>query len=288
MWALRSNQLSGYSSQRLRRETHGATRKAPRKTQAKLSWMAAIQQSLSVWLNRGLVLVAVTVVMVLGTQAYLKLLSIPVERVSVTGSLQHTQAEAVQKMVQPALQGGFLNADLTLLREQLEALPWIYEATVRRRWPNALEIHVVEQLPIARWGEDGFLNHEAVVFQTMREGNWDALPLLRGEQRDAHILMARYQRLEELLQPLSLQVAELSIDRRGQLDAVLEGGTQLKLGNEEFVERVQRFVAVYQAELGERSMELERVDMRYKTGMAVVFTAPVQVADLSITNKKGE
>ncbi|MEP0203453.1 MAG: cell division protein FtsQ/DivIB [Halioglobus sp.] len=288
MWALRSNQLSSYSSQRLRRETHGATRKAPRKTQAKLSWMAAIQQSLSVWLNRGLVLVAVTVVMVLGTQAYLKLLSIPVERVSVTGSLQHTQAEAVQKMVQPALQGGFLNADLTLLREQLEALPWIYEATVRRRWPNALEIHVVEQLPIARWGEDGFLNHEAVVFQTMREGNWDALPLLRGEQSDAHILMARYQRLEELLQPLSLQVAELSIDKRGQLDAVLEGGTQLKLGNEEFVERVQRFVAVYQAELGERSKELERVDMRYKTGMAVVFTAPVQVADLSITNKKGE
>ncbi|MEP4485732.1 cell division protein FtsQ/DivIB [Marinobacter alexandrii] len=288
MWALRSNQLAGYSSQRLRRETHGATRKAPRKTQAKLSWMAAIQQSLSAWLNRGLVLVAATVVIVLGTQAYLKLVSIPVERVSVTGSLQHTQTEAVQKMVQPALQGGFLNADLTVLREQLEALPWIYEATVRRRWPNALEIHVVEQLPIARWGEDGFLNHEAVVFQTTREGNWDALPLLRGEQSEAHILMARYQRLEELLQPLSLQVSELSIDERGQLDAVLEGGTQLKLGNEEFVERVQRFVAVYQAELGERSEELERVDMRYKTGMAVVFTAPVQIADLSITNKKGE
>mgnify|MGYP001824978915 CR=1 FL=1 len=276
------------SIQRLRRETHGATRKAARKTEAKPSWLAAIKQSLSVWLNRCLILVAATVVIVLGTQAYLKLQSIPVERISVTGALQHTQTEAVQKMVQPALQGGFLNADLTLLREQLEALPWIYEATVRRRWPNALEIHVVEQLPIARWGEDGFLNHEAVVFQTTREGNWDALPLLRGDQSDAHILMARYQRLEELLQPLALQVTELSIDERGQLDAVLEGGTQLKLGNEEFVERVQRFVAVYQTELGARSGDLERVDLRYETGMAVVFSAPVQVADLSIINKKGE
>ena len=277
-----------YSRQRLRRETHGATRKVRRKVEAKPSWIAAIKQSLSVWLNRGLILVAATVVIALGTQAYLKLQSIPVERISVTGTLQHTQTEAVQKMVQPALQGGFLNADLTLLREQLEALPWIYEASVRRRWPNALEIHVVEQLPIARWGEEGFLNHEAVVFQTTREGSWDALPLLRGEQSDAHVFMARYQRLEELLQPLALQVAELSIDERGQLDAVLEGGTQLKLGNEEFVERVQRFVAVYQTELGARSEDLERVDLRYETGMAVVFSAPVQVADLSIINKKGE
>lgn len=277
-----------YSRQRLRRETHGATRKVRRKVEAKPSWIATIKQSLSVWLNRGLILVAATVVIALGTQAYLKLQSIPVERISVTGTLQHTQTEAVQKMVQPALQGGFLNADLTLLREQLEALPWIYEATVRRRWPNALEIHVVEQLPIARWGEEGFLNHEAVVFQTTREGSWDALPLLRGEQSDAHVLMARYQRLEELLQPLALQVAELSIDERGQLDAVLEGGTQLKLGNEEFVERVQRFVAVYQTELEARSEDLERVDLRYETGMAVVFSAPVQVADLSIINKKGE
>jgi len=281
-------QMFGDSTQRVRRETHGATRKVRRTVEAKPSWMAAIRESLSVWLNRGLILIAATVVVVLGTQAYLKLVSIPVERISVTGSLQHTQTEAVQAMVQPALQGGFLNADLKLLQEQLEALPWIYEATVRRRWPNALEIHVVEQLPIARWGESGFLNHEAVVFQTEREGNWDALPLLRGAPSDAHVLMARYQRLEELLQPLALQVAELSIDERGQLDAVLEGGTQLKLGNEEFVERVQRFVAVYQRDLGQRAESLERVDMRYKVGMAVVFRAPEQVADLSTINKKGE
>ena len=62
----------------------------------------------------------------------------------------------------------------------------------------------------------------------------------------------------------------------------------MKLGNEDFVERVQRFVAVYQTELGARAGELERVDLRYETGMAVVFSAPVQVADLSIINKKGE
>ena len=285
---VRFQQLLLLSLLQVRRETHGATRKAPRRVETKPSWLAALRQSLSVWLNRFMILGATAVVITLGTQAYLKLQSIPVERINVTGILQHTQTEAVQKMVQPALQGGFLNADLTLLREQLEALPWIYEATVRRRWPNALEIHVREQLPIARWGEDGFLNHEAAVFQTTSNGDWDALPLLRGSESDARLLMARYQRLEELLHPITLQVAELSIDERGQLDAVLDNGTQLKLGNEEFIERVQRFVAVYQTEFGERSGELVRVDLRYETGMAVVFSTPVQVADLNIINKKGE
>ena len=274
--------------QQLRRESHGATRKAPREAPARLSWWAAIRQSVSVWLNRLMILGAAGVVIGLGTQAYMKLQSIPVERITVTGTLQHTQTEAVQTMVQPALQGGFLNADLTLLREQLEDLPWIYEATVRRRWPNALEINVIEQLPIARWGEDGFLNHEAEVFQTTRESNWDTLPLLRGGEGDARVLMARYQRLEELLQPLAIQVAELSIDERGQLNAVLDSGTELKLGNEEFVERVQRFVAVYQSDLGQRATELVRVDLRYETGMAVEFSASAQVADLSMTNNKGE
>ena len=88
-------------------------------------------------------------------QAWIKLQSIPVQQISVTGELEHTQREVVQEMIQPSLVGGFLGADLQSIRQQLEGLPWVYEATVRRKWPAALEIHVVEQLPIARWGEAG-------------------------------------------------------------------------------------------------------------------------------------
>ena len=106
----------------------------------------------SAWLNRLLVLAGVGVVLAAAVQAYMALERIPVQRISVTGELEHTRSEVVQEMVQPALSGGFLNADLQLIRQELEALPWIYEGNVRRKWPNALEIHVIEQLPIARWG----------------------------------------------------------------------------------------------------------------------------------------
>ena len=171
----------------------GATRKVKQ---------AAPTRSVSAWLNRLIILAGSVVVLAAALQAYITLQSLPVKQISVTGKLEHTRKDEIQQLIQPALSGGFLNADLALIREQLQGLPWIYEVNVRRRWPSALEIHVVEQLPIARWGEVGFLNHQAQVFQTTREGNWDDLPLLQGPEGTARVLMASYQRLEEFLQPL--------------------------------------------------------------------------------------
>ena len=155
---------------------------------------------------------------------------------------------------------------------QLEELPWIYQATVQRRWPNALEIHVVEQLPIARWSDNGFLNHEGEVFQSASSQDWQGLPRLQGPEGSAKALVAGYQRIVEILAPLHLRVAQLTVDERGQVEVVLEGGMQLLLGSEDFLERMHRFVAIYRAELAGRAAEVERVDLRYETGIAVAFT----------------
>ncbi|MEZ5568183.1 MAG: FtsQ-type POTRA domain-containing protein [Halioglobus sp.] len=234
----------------------------------------------SVWWGRLLILTAVAIVGGVATRAYIALESLPVQRISVTGELEHTQAEAVQDMVQASLSGGFVNADLQRMRSQLESLPWIYQATVRRRWPSALEIHVVEQLPIARWGERGFLNHEGLVFHSDKAGDWDSLPLLSGPEGAAPALMARYLRLVELLAPLNLSVAQLSVDERGQIEAQLAGGLRLVIGSDDFFERMQRFAMIYRSQLATRVQEIERVDLRYATGVAVAFRDSSQVAGL--------
>jgi len=232
------------------------------------------------WLNRLLILVGSGVVAAAGLQAYITLQAIPVEQITVTGKLRHTQTEAVQQMVQPALIGGFLSADLENIRAQLEALPWIYEASVRRRWPNSLEINVIEQLPIARWGEGGFLNHEGEVFQSANAEVWRDLPSLLGPAGSERELMASYQRLEELLEGVALEVNRLQMDERGQIQAVLSGDITVVLGGDEFLERVQRFVAVYQSDLAERAGDIARVDLRYQSGLAVEFNEPAQVVGL--------
>jgi len=255
-----------------RRPARGATRNATAPARA--------PARPSVWLNRALILFGVTVVAVAAAQAYLTVKRLPVQRISVTGELAHTQAQAVQDMVQPGLAGGFLNADLQQIRLQLEGLPWIYEASVRRRWPAALEIHVVEETPIARWGDDGFLNHEGGVFRSGKSGDWDELPRLSGPEGSAPALMARYQRMVEILAPLDIAVEQLSIDERGQVAAVLDGGTTMQLGGDDFLPRLHRFVTVYTRELAGRRRELERIDLRYQSGIAVAFRETPPVAGL--------
>lgn len=256
---------------RARKPVKGATRKAP---------AVKPKRKPSAWLNRLIILTAAGVVMVAALQAYITLQSIPVQHITVTGELEHTRTSLIQDMIQPALVGGFLRADLQRIRAELEELPWIYQATVQRRWPNALEINVIEQLPIARWGDSGFLNHEGEVINSGNSEEWRSLPLLEGPEGSAKRLMAGYQRILEILASLHLEVAQLQLDQRGQVEVVLQGGTRLLLGSEDFLERMHRFVAIYRTQLAPRAGEVERVDLRYETGVAVTFTESSQVAGI--------
>lgn len=259
------------AGERSRRPAKGATRKSqPVKT----------ERQPAAWLNRVIVLTGAGIVLVAALQGYIALQSIPVQYIKVTGELAHTRTDLIQEMIQPALVGGFLRADLQRIRTQLEELPWIYQATVQRRWPNALEIHVVEQLPIARWGDSGFLNHEGQVFQSESSQDWQALPRLDGPRGSAQALVAGYQRLVEILAPVHLSVAQLTVDERDQVEVVLAGGIRLLLGSEDFLERMHRFVAIYRTELAARAADVERVDLRYETGVAVAFTESSRVAGI--------
>jgi cell division protein FtsQ len=272
----RKDRPKSQAGARSRRPSQGATRKTPP--------VKAMRKPLA-WLNWVIILVGAGVVLAAAVQAYLKLEAIPVQHITVTGELEHTQTEAVQEMVQPALVGGFLNADLRRIQQQLEELPWIFQATVQRKWPSALEIHVVEQLAIARWGEDGFLNHEGEIFRSDSTGDGPALPLLRGPEGTARALMARYQRIVEILAPLRLAVLQLAIDERGQVEVVLQGGMQVMLGSDDFLERMHRFVAIYRAQLTARLADVERVDLRYEQGVAVTYAESSQMAGIQINNK---
>lgn len=250
---------------------NGATRRAPARKRDRTREPA-------VWLGRVLILCCAVLVAGAGVRGYLALAERPVERITVTGSLEHTQAQAVKDTVQPALAGGFLRADLRLMQEQLEGLPWIFTATVRRQWPGTLAIHVEEQRPIARWGDDGFLNHVGEVFHSARAEDVGNLPLLAGPEGSASELMATYRRLVELLAPLGLAVEEVTRDERGELAVTLAGGVRVMFGEEQFLERVQRFAVLYRTELAPRFGEVRRVDLRYAAGAAVAFSEASQVA----------
>lgn len=249
--------------------------------------LAALRPRLAAWCAR---ILAVAAVALLGGGAMLALESLralPVERIVVGGKLEHLRQEALRDALATELGDGLLFLDLAAVRERLEALPWVYRAELRRRFPSTLEVRVVEQVPIARWGDSAFLNHEARVIEVADAARWSELPRIRGPQGSEARLMGHYRRLREELAPLALTPVALVEDDFGQLAAEIDGGVSLLFGNHDFALRLQRFLRLWRSELAAAPLTVRRVDMRYEEGAAVAFDEPAQLAGLTASNRDG-
>lgn len=164
---------------------------------------------------------------------------------------------------------GFLSLDLTTLAALLESHPWIERATVRRKWLGDIEIRVVEETPLARWGKDSFLNSQGEIFQIGNNSSLLDLPLLQGEEYSEHQLMETYREVALLLQPASLKIMELKRDDRGIWWLTLSNGLELLIGRDQIIAKVRRFLIVWVSELQTKSTDVASIDMRYENGVAV-------------------
>lgn len=259
------------------------TRRNQRNSAAGLSLrerLAAIGAVLGRLLPRASLLLALGILTLLVQRGVQALYAQPVERIVVSGQLESAHREALQATVAARIDAGLLALDLPALRGELQALPWVYRAQLRRRFPGTLEIQVVEQRPIARWGDGGFLNHEARVVTVSDAAQWEALPEIRGPEGSEARLMAQYQRLLEMLRPLELVPTELEEDDFGQLRVALDNGLSLELGNRDFARRIDDFLLLWRSELREQAQHVLRVDMRYADAAAVRFRDTPQLAGL--------
>ncbi len=79
-----------------------------------------------------------------------------VERVDISGRFQRVQPLDVQKAVRQAVGNeGMVAVDLKAVSRAVQQIPWVDQATVARSWPRGLTVRVIEQTPVARWGEAG-------------------------------------------------------------------------------------------------------------------------------------
>lgn len=203
--------------------------------------------------------------------------AVPVARVVFSGELQYVGRDELVAQVQPQLaRSGFFTADLEALRDAVEELPWVDSVAIVRHWPDELEMIVSEQQPIARWGDDGLLNHHGEIFRPLQLAHAEQLPQLKGPDAAAAEVVEQYGRLTTLLAGQQLQLIALEVDERGSWVAVLTGGVKLNLGADQVIQRAERFLRVYRAELAGRFEEVSYVDLRYANGLAVGWKAATE------------
>lgn len=250
----------------MKRSRRGASTRSPRRgvwprVPARVMWTGAVALGLTLLVG--------------GTwYAGHSLAQVPVARVLFSGELQHVDREQLVTQVRPLLRRtGFFTVDLQALRGSVEALAWVDEAAVLRHWPNELEVVVSEQQPIARWGENGLINHRGKVFRPRNLPGDLALPALDGPQGTATEVVRQYGDLAALLAQERLELDALSVDERGSWTATLADGVRLNLGAEQLPLRARRFMRAYRAELAQRFEQVAYVDLRYANGLAVGWKA---------------
>jgi cell division septal protein FtsQ/Ethanolamine utilization protein EutJ (predicted chaperonin) len=198
----------------------------------------------------------------------------PVERIVVSGKLEHLRQEAVRDALAGELGDGLLVLDLPrAARASRGACPGSTAPSCGGAFPDTLEVRVVEQVPIARWGDDAFLNHEARIIEVVDATRWAKLPEIRGPEGSEARLMRHYQQLRLDLAPIALRPVALREDDFGQLRATLDNGGHLQLGDHAFRGRVQRLVKLWARELAQAPAPSARVDLRYERGAAVAFAS---------------
>lgn len=190
----------------------------------------------------------------------------PVQVIDFSGEYQHVDIIKLERLIRQAQPGSFFALDVNDVFELIEAQPWVYRASVRKKWPNTLKIYLVEQRPIAKWNEDLLLNPYGDTFNS--QGQTLSLPRLYGPGGSEKTALEGYNAMHSLLATTDMTIAELSLSERFAWQLQLENGIKLNLGRKEFIDRLQRFIDVYPL-LAQQEKAVKYVDLRYDTGVAV-------------------
>jgi cell division protein FtsQ len=196
----------------------------------------------------------------------------PVSKVRIENQWQRISEAEVSKVLAPFMGSGFFDFDVVEAKQKLELHSWILQASVTRIWPSTLSLHLIEQVGIARWGNEQLLNKYGEIFQPESLLELSALPLLAGPEDSQAAVMLQYQKLNQILFPAGLLLSGLSLSKRGSWEYLLNEQIQVVAGRDDVFEKTQRFIDFYTSQPFQQSSQFYSIDLRYGNGIAVRAT----------------
>src|SRR5437764_15041667 len=135
--------------------------------------------------------------------------------------------------------------DVEAARLRLKTIPWIADATVRKLFPDRLQIRVREREPFALWQVDGKLSliaADGIVIGRLIDPAFATLPLVVGrgahaKARDFLALLDRYPTIRE-----QVRASVLVAERRWNLK--LKNNLDIRLPETEIAAALDTFVAL--------------------------------------------
>lgn len=213
-----------------------------------------------------------------------------IEQVEVIGQFEHVDAEQVREVVANSLDGNYFSASLESIEEQIRKMPWVFEASVRRRWPNTLQVEIDEVQPIAEWGENQWLNASGDLVDreqwsgslplldgpvSMQETVWKSFSQWHGMFAANGISLDRLRFDERELWYLTLSLTALARDRNALVIEADQGRSleqaevTMIVDNGDATVRIKRLINALNSQLIADFPGMKSIDLRYPNGFAI-------------------
>ncbi|NVK75181.1 cell division protein FtsQ [Marinomonas sp. CT5] len=191
-----------------------------------------------------------------------------IKKIEIKGDLKYVTHEELLSDYSSLLGQSLFGISLSEAMKVVLSSEWVASAEIRKVWPNTLQILVHEYTPLAYWRDGQLISTSAVI---IRPNKVPDLPLtkLYGPEDSSDVVLEQFGLVSQVLAPTSLRVSVLTLEPRGAWSIRFTNGISVKLGREQILERLQRFIAVYKSDLSGRIEQIASVDARYPHGVAV-------------------
>ena len=184
----------------------------------------------------------------------------------VNGSLT-TETSQYDRLIEPLLNNKYL-IDLSQLKEKVEQHPWISGAEVSRLFWNKIRIVVVRHEIAMRWGSEGYISTQGVLFKPNLSIDSGAPIAIVSEDQIGQFYVD-FLNYQSILSPLIIKQFERSLID----ELTLETNVKVILGYQQQSERLKVFIKAYdQLKVSSKIRKRGIFDMRYPKGFALSYS----------------
>lgn len=218
------------------------------------------------WIANLLFAMSVVVMVYAVLYAVVHLPIFPLREVKVEGQLSHVSREQIKLIVAKHMKGNFFTLDLVKTRDAFEKLPWARSVSLRRRWPDKLEVSIEEHQELARWGSIALVNTHGELFHAASGSD---LPVFYGPGDGVIEVASQYGEFSKVLKSAGLAISNLALTPRRAWQITTSDGMVVELGRVDMQARLEKFANVYGTTLAGLNKKISYADLRYPNGFAV-------------------
>lgn len=189
-----------------------------------------------------------------------------IDTVSVYGEVEHLPQERVNELVKDAVGQNLIGLDMQQYQDNILSESWIKSVSLKRQWLHELEVHLVEQDPIAIWNETQMVDREGEIFTPsfVPDAPWVHLS---GPNEKVQEVLKVYEETKTKLANAGFVLEQIVLDENDSWTILLDNHLLLIMGSEDYSQRLSRFLRQFP----DRDVldVIQHIDFRYKNGFSV-------------------